>query len=131
MLEFILTMLWEVLVQLFGGLLIEAGFSSLGEPFRKRSKSHPLLAGAGVLILGGLIGALTRLAWPERIFQPGPVRGLSLIVSPLVTGMAMHRFGEWCEGRGLSRSYIDTFWGGALLAFGVALVRFLWIADSV
>ena len=35
----------------------------------------------------------------------------------------MDRYGEWREGRGTSRSYIATFWGGALFAFGMALVH--------
>jgi len=38
----------------------------------------------------------------------------------------MDRYGQWREDRGQSRSYIDTFWGGALFAFTMALVRFVW-----
>lgn len=110
-----------------GEILIEFGFASVGEPFRQRSRAHPVLAGAGVLLLGGLAGAITRFIWPARIFQPGPVRGVTLFLSPLVTGVVMDRYGEWREGLGASRSYIATFWGGALFAFGMALVRFLWV----
>lgn len=81
--------------------------------------------------MGGLMGALTLFIWPTRIVQPSPVRGVSLLLSPLVTGALMDRYGEWVEGRGGTRSYVATFWGGALFSFGMALVRFLWIGGHV
>jgi hypothetical protein len=123
-----LTALWEIVLQVAGEILIELGFSSVSESFRQRSRAHPVLAGIGILVLGGVAGGITRFIWPGRIFQPGPVPGLSLVVSPLVTGLIMDRYGEWREGRGSSRSYIATFWGGALFAFGMALTRFVWNA---
>jgi hypothetical protein len=128
MLEFVLSALWEIVLQLAGELLLELGFSAVGEPFRERKRSHPVLAGAGVFLIGAVLGAATRLAWPGRIFPPGPVPGVSLLLSPLATGLIMHSYGEWCERRGTSRSFVETFWGGALFAFGMALVRFLWVA---
>ncbi len=84
-----------------------------------------------MLLLGGALGALTRMIWPTRIFQPGPVRGASLLLSPLVTGAIMDRYGEWVEARGGTRSFIATFWGGALFAFGMALVRFVWVGGYI
>jgi hypothetical protein len=109
-------------------VLLELGFSSVREPFRQRSRAHPLLAGIGLLLFGAAAGALTRLIWPTPIFRAGPLRGASLLLSPLVTGALMHRYGEWVESRARSRSSIATFWGGALFAFGMALVRFVWVA---
>jgi len=40
----------------------------------------------------------------RRIVQRGPIPGLSLIVSPIVTGLVMERWGEWRESRGNQRS---------------------------
>lgn len=99
----------------------------MGGQFRKRSRAHPVLAGIGVLLLGGAAGAVTRLVWPARILPPSPVRGASLFLSPLVTGVVMDRYGTWRETRGATRSYMATFAGGALFGFGMALVRFFWI----
>lgn len=118
-------------MQVIGEILIEFGLGSVGESSRERSRAHPVLAGVGVLLLGAVAGAITRFIWPARIFQPGPVRGLSLLVSPLITGVVMERYGEWREGKGAPRSYIATFWGGALFAFGMALVRFVWVESGV
>jgi hypothetical protein len=114
----------EVFLQLVSELLFEFGVAGLGEPFRQRTRAHPLLAGAGAVLMGGLAGGIAHLVWPMRIFQPGPIRGLSLVVSPILTGVVMDRYGQWREARGQLRSYIETFLGGALFAFGMALVRF-------
>lgn len=86
-----------------------------------------MLAGIGVAILGAIAGALASLLWPARILHPGPVPGASLLLSPLVNGLVMDRYGRWREGRGDERSTIATFWGGALFAFSMSLVRFVWV----
>lgn len=87
------------------------------------------MAAVGVAILGALGGVVSSLIWPTRIFQAFPVRGLSLLLSPFATGVVMDRYGQWREARGGQRSYMATFWGGALFAFSMALVRFLWISN--
>ena len=119
--------LWEIFLQLAGELLIEGGFQAAGESVRNRSRAHPVVAAIGLVLMGAVAGVLTSLAWPTRILQPGPVRGLSLVVSPIVNGIVMDRYGQWRENRSGSRSYLATFWGGALFAFSMALVRFLWV----
>ena len=119
-------MLWEILLQVVGEVLLELGVESVRDSTRSRKRANPVLAGVGALLLGALAGAITRLIWPGRIFDPGPFRGVSLILSPLVTGFVMKRYGEWRETRGASPSFLATFWGGALFAFGMALVRFVW-----
>ena len=116
---------------MLGELLVEWGFKSVREPFREKSRAHPVVAGVGLLLLGALIGALTRFIRPTPIFHPGPLRGTSLLLSPLLTGALMDRYGDWVEGRGGARSYLSTFWGGALFAFGMALVRFVWIGGFI
>lgn len=118
----------EVGLQLLGEFLVEYGITSAREPFRERRRAHPILAGFGVVLLGATAGAVTCFIHPTRLFQPGVVPGLSLLVSPLLTGLIMDRYGEWRESRGSTRSYLATFWGGALFAFGMAAVRFLWLS---
>ena len=110
-----------------GEVLVEWGARSVGETFRRRSRAHPVLAGIGVIILGALAGLVSSLLLPTRIFGAFPVRGISLFVSPLITGVLMDQYGQWRERRGGQRSFVATFWGGALFAFSMALVRFLWI----
>ena len=54
--ELVLTALWEIFLQIVGEMLIEFGFGSVGESFRRRSRAHPVVAGVGVVLLGD---------WPE------------------------------------------------------------------
>jgi hypothetical protein len=129
--EFLLSALWEIVLQLGGELLLEVAFRSIGEPWRSRTEAHPLLAGLGTLICGAAAGLLTSLVWPARMIRYPPIPGLSLFVSPLISGLMMERYGQWLEKRGGSPSFVATFWGGALFAFGMALVRFLWLRTSI
>ena len=117
----------EILIQFVGELFAEFGIRSVGDALRHRDAVHPVLAGLGIVILGLLGGALASLVWPSRIFRQGPLPGASLLVSPLLNGFAMERFGRWRETRGRTRSHISTGWGGALFAFAMALVRFAWV----
>ena len=66
--------------------------------------------------------------WNERPWEMlRPWAGLSLLISPPVNGLLSDAFGAWRERHGRSRSYLATFWGGALFAFGMAGARFLFL----
>ena len=78
----------------------------------------------GVVTVGFLAGFLTTLVLPRRIIHTQGVRGASLLVAPLITGLVMQFYGTHRAIRGHSRSYFATFWGGALFALGMAAVRF-------
>ncbi|HEX4998438.1 MAG TPA: hypothetical protein VFY29_09435 [Terriglobia bacterium] len=80
--------------------------------------------GGAVLLLGGIAGSLFTLAAPKPFLPASPVPGASLILSPLLAGVIMWRFGAWRRSRGSSTSCLSTFWGGALFAFGLSLARF-------
>jgi hypothetical protein len=112
-------------LQLTGELLLELGFHAAGEAFVRRVRAHRLMAAIGIAVLGGVAGLVTSLAVPSRIIQLRPVPGMSLILSPIVTGILMEAYGRWRTSRGGYPSYVATFWGGALFAFVMALVRYL------
>lgn len=106
---------------------LEIVWHALGEPLQTRDRAHPVLAAIGLVILGGLAGAVTCLIFPTRLFWVGRIPGASLILSPVFTGAAMEYYGRRRRARGGSPSYMATFWGGGLFAFGMALFRFLWV----
>ena len=54
-------------------------------------------------------------------FQPGAVRGASLLLSPLMTGAIMDRYGGIIEARGGTRSITLRRSGVKHFAFGMAL----------
>ena len=67
-------------------------------------------------------------AFPTHLLGSPLVPGASLVISPLLNGTLMHYYGSWHARRQLGRSSVATFWGGALFAFGFALVRFVTVA---
>jgi hypothetical protein len=125
--EFLLSILWEVLLQLAGEGLLEGAWGLLGEPFRQRGRAHPVLAGIVLVLIGGAMGWILWLVFPARMVTSGGIPGASLILSPILAGLVMDRYGRWCESRGAAVSYTAKFWGGASFAFGMASARFLLI----
>jgi hypothetical protein len=79
----------------------------------------------GLAVLGSLAGGLTVLVLPKPLAPPLPIRGLSLLLSPLATGALMERLGAWTRRRTGKQTYLATFGGGALFAFAMALTRFV------
>jgi hypothetical protein len=76
--------------------------------------------------MGLVAGVLSLLLFGSRLTQRGPIPGLSLVASPLGTGLAMHWLGEFWREREKDRPALFTFRAGAIFAFGMALVRFLY-----
>ena len=123
--EVIFPLLGEVLIQLVGEGILEGSWRWLIAPFSDRRRVHPVIAGAGLLGLGGIMGWIGWLLVSEPLLSHAPVPGASLLLSPLVTGGVMEFYGRWRTRNGHATSSASTFWGGALFAFGMALVRFL------
>ena len=130
MIEFLVEIVGELLLQLGGEALIEGGWRLLGDPFRQRGRAHPVLAGIGLLLIGGVMGLMLWLVFPVRLVTSGGIPGASLVISPMLAGLVMHSYGRWRESRGAAVSYTATFWGGALFAFGMASARFLLIGRA-
>ena len=123
--EVVLSALGEVLIQLVGEGILEGGWRWCAAPFSDRRHAHPVIAGASLLGLGGIMGLIGWLLVPEPLLSHAPVPGASLLLSPLVTGGVMEFYGRWRRKSGYTTSSASTFWGGAVFAFGMALVRFL------
>ena len=67
----------------------------------------------------------------RSLVPPGPLPGLSLIVSPLVTGLVMQTIGDMVADRDGDRPVLFSFRAGAIFAFGMALVRFAYLVLEV
>lgn len=109
-------------------MLLELLYQGFGTSRDARARVHPVFGGLGVLVFGGIAGALTTWLLPNRLFGTPALPGASLVLSPLLNGALMHYYGAWRAQRQLAHSFIATFWGGALFAFGFAAVRLASIA---
>ena len=122
---FLIQLLFEFLFQGLLEVLWELASSSYKVTYG-RPNHHPIVAAIGYFVVGAALGAASLLVWPDRFFEPGPIPGLSLLLSPLGAGVAMRGWGAYRRTRGHETTNLATFLGGAAFAFGTALVRFFW-----
>ena len=131
MFEAVFSFLAEVVVDILAQVLLEIltsfGWESLDHAVRRERRAHPVFAGTGHLVIGLAAGIVSLFVLPHRLTPLSPLPGLSLAVSPILTGIFMDRIGEWWRERGRDRPKLFSFWAGAICAFGIALVRFLYI----
>jgi hypothetical protein len=123
---FLIEALWlgvEVVLQAF----VNGGFEGLSD-FLEVVPDNRALAALGYAALGFVLGALASLLLPRPLLPPPATRGVSLAVSPLASGLAMH---VWGSTRARGPHGLATFWGGASFAFGCALGRFLTVAGAL
>ena len=117
MLEFIFEIVAQLLAELVFGPLLELFLESVftGDGRIRR----PLLSLTLILFGGAAAGLASSWVLAERLVTP-LIPGASLLVSPLVLGVAMHAFGSWRASKGHTPTLLASFWGGAALGLGIA-----------
>jgi hypothetical protein len=127
--ELILEVFGDIIFQVVFEVLMEFGFESLSNLFRPRRHASPLFAACGLMLLGGALGLGFALLLPYRLVPTSRLPGLSLVLAPLGVGLVMQGFGMWRRKRGGTPTCLATFWGGAIFAFSMALVRWLMVGN--
>src|SRR5688500_13735012 len=97
------------------------------ESMGRERQTSPVVAAIGHFLMGLIVGVVSIAVLPTRLIGRGGFRGISLFLSPLGTGLAMHALGDFWRERGSEPSALFTFRGGAAFAFGMALVRFVYV----
>src|SRR5262245_26257576 len=111
--EALFQLLYECVFQVFGDALVEMGLRSFDAAKREGFRKHPIFSGLAFAVLGALAGAILSLFLPERLVSGNPFPGISLVLSPICNGAVMEVYGRWRENRGVERTAMTTFWGGA------------------
>lgn len=122
MIEVFFEIFFELILQLVVEYLTSSG---LRAPLRKR-KGPPApawLAGAGYLVLGGLLGGASLIIFPTHWVSDPGMRLLNLLITPVIAGLLMSALGAWRRRRGKELLRLDQFTHGWLFAFALALVR--------
>ena len=109
----------ELLLEVFGELLLELAIACLGEYASHRSK-RPALAAVGSVVFGVLIAIFSLWPLPSHLIYSPTLRLVSLIASPLAVGFLLGARG-WLSQRPFRWV---SFWGGFLLAASIGLVRY-------
>ena len=93
------------------------------------SDKFDVFAYAGICFaFGAFTGGLRLLVFPHPLIRPSRLHGISLLVSPILSGAVMASLGFILRRRGKRVIAIETFWYGFAFAFGMALVRLLFVA---
>ena len=125
MLEIILEIFLEIGLEIVAELLIETGFHGLRVAGRALKALNLTGAVLLYLTLGALIGLLSLLFFPRSFVRSANYHGISLILTPLFTGLAMSGVGLLRRRLGKPVVRLDTFGYAFVFAFGMALIRFL------
>jgi hypothetical protein len=124
-LECILNFFGDFLLQLICELVLEFGlrrFAVTAEP----EKCMPMISFFGYGILGLFAGGLSLLLFPHPFVHSSRFHGISLLITPILTGFAMSGVGWLRKKQDKVVLRIDTFSYGFIFAFGIALIRLIY-----
>lgn len=121
----------DILVEAFFQVALEALVAlvirSIRNLFAESIIISPILAALGYLLLGLAAGVVTVLLFPHRLVPPSKIHGISLLLSPLITGLIMSQVGALLRRKGKKAVQIESFAYGFTFALGVALIRFVYL----
>ena len=123
----LLQLVIEVIGQVIFELLVAGGVESLTDSRVRERTSRPLAAPITQFLMGLCAGVLSLLIYSRQLTPHSAMPGLSLVLSPVGTGIAMHWLGEMWRDRGKDPPALFSFKAGALFAFGMAVVRFVYL----
>jgi len=118
----------EVLLEVAGEALLDLAQRALTEVFRPIHLASPVLATVGYALLGALAGGWSLFLFPHPLVHPSRLHGISLLVSPLITGVIMALFGSMLSRHDRKVVRIESFHYGFAFAFGMALIRYFFVA---
>ena len=78
-----------------------------------------------IALTGLLVGLFSAWPLPGHLFEDRGARFATFLVSPVVTGGAMHYFGRWWWRTSEAPPALWTFPGGAGFALAISLARFV------
>jgi hypothetical protein len=117
----------EALFELAGEAVLDLALRALGEAFESLDRANPVLASLGYAILGSLAGSVSLFVFPHPLVRPSRVHGISLLVSPVVTGLLMSFIGSSLRRQGKKVVQIESFGYGFAFALSMALIRFFFV----
>lgn len=129
LLELIVGAVFEVSAEVLSEIVLAAITALVARAFRKFRVSvrrgNPIVASVVFVLLGVALGFLSVLAFPHPLVHPSRVHGISLLVSPVITGLLLGFIGRSIRRRGKVPVQIESFTYGFLFAFPLALIRLL------
>lgn len=119
--SFLAELLVEFVIQFVVELLVEMGAHGLR---RDRSPLHPALSVLIYIVLGGLLGWVSYLIFPQNLISHPDVQIVNLVLTPIAVGLALGAIGAWRAKRGTALVRLDKFAYGYAFALAFAVARF-------
>ncbi len=120
----------EGLIEFGPELLLDVVSRARSEDADRLDIGNSVFARIGYLGLGSVVGGLSLLVFPRQFFQLPRFYGISMLLAPVLTGVAMSLIGSTLRRREKRVVRIESFEYGFLFAFGMALVRFFFVKLS-
>jgi hypothetical protein len=128
----LLSMIAEVLIEAFLQIIMESLAALLlrgtRSAFSAFARLNLPISVFGSAILGLVAGVLSLYVFPHTLFHPSRIHGISLLISPLLTGLFMWWVGKSLKTWGRRPVQIESFACGFVFALGMALIRYLRIS---
>jgi hypothetical protein len=119
--------LFELFAEVILELLSEALFSllirSVRSVFDGVDAENPILAAVGYLLFGLVAGVASFFLFPYHLVRPSRFYGISLLISPLITGLIMSQVGAFLRRKDKTTVRIESFLYGFTFALGIAIIR--------
>ena len=123
--ELLAELLLEVALGALAGIL-----SRLIRRFRVSvRRGNPVVATVVFSLVGVSFGFLSAWMFPHPLVHPSRFHGVSVLISPVLTGLVMAWIGRAWQRRGRSSVRIESFGYGFTFALAMALVRF-WLVKA-
>ena len=118
---------FDVLFEVAGEALLDLVLRAIAKVFGRVPFANPVVASAGFMVLGALAGGLSLVVFPHPIVPPTRLHGISVLISPIITGLVMSLIGSGLSRRGKKTTQIESFGYGFAFAFGMALTRYFFL----
>jgi hypothetical protein len=120
----ILACLAEVLLEMAGEVILEAAWWAMQRLGASLLRGNPVAVGFVVAIAGIAAGCGSAFLFPHPLVHPSRFHGISLVISPVITGVLMAGLGSARRRLGRKPVEVETFAYGFIFALGMACVRF-------
>src|SRR5215813_12330509 len=114
----LLEFLVEVGIEVGGEAILDLLFRAILQTFGVEEPRRPVLAFVGYFVLGCSAGGFSVIAFRHPIVRPSRFHGISLLISPIATGLVMSAVGALLRRRNLRVTRIESFAYGFAFALG-------------
>jgi len=125
LIELLLEILLEAALEIAGEAIFVFVLTGISEALNPEESPRPVMAAVGYLLLGAATGGLSLIWFPSPLVHPSRFHGISLFISPLVTGSVMALLGSTLRKHKKRTVNLASLAYASVFAFGMALVRLL------